>query len=154
MKLVYEKLDLKSTEEVIELWKGWWYESDFYEKSQIEFRSDASHWEQIFNSGTMLAVGGRNEDGELKSIYLSLVGPYIFNPYINCATCIGWYVDKEYRDCENITQLLNEIEKLVKENNNDIYSLSLPDGRHERLIKRLKANDYFVQDINLIKVID
>ena len=154
MKLTYEKLDMKNAEEVIVLWKSWWYESDFYEKSQIEFRSEPEHWGALFNQVNMMAVGGRNDEGILKAIYLSVASPYIFNPYINSAACICWYIDKEYRCGETIIQLLYEIDKLVKKNNVDIYSLSLPDGKHERLVERLQTKDFFIQDINLIKVVN
>lgn len=154
MKLTYEKLDMKNAEEVIVLMKThWWYESTFYEKTQIEFKSEPRHWQAIFNQVNMIAVGGRNEEGELKSCYCSIVSPYMFNPDINSAACIGWYIDKDYRSPETIVQLLNEIDILCTENNVDIYSLSLPDGKHDRLIERLQTKDYFVQDINLIKVI-
>lgn len=153
-KLTYEKLGVRNTQEVINLCETWWYDAKFYENTQMEFKSEPVYWWNLFQVAEVLAVGGRNEDGELKSVYVATVSPFMFNHKVRNASEIVWCIDEEYRTGRNLIQLLNEIETLLTDNTVTTYNLNLPVlEEHDRLVDKLKSRGFFVQDVSLIKEI-
>jgi hypothetical protein len=153
-KLTYETLGVRNTQEVIDLCETWWYDAKFYENTQMEFKSEPVYWWNMFQLGEVLAVGGRNEDGELKSCYVATVSPYMFNHKVRNASEIVWCIDEQYRSGRNLIQLLNEIEKLLADNNVSQYNLNLPQLEdNERLVTKLQKRGFFIQDVSLIKEI-
>ena len=120
----------------------------------MEFKSEPVYWWNMFQLGEVLAVGGRNEDGELKSCYVATVSPYMFNHKVRNASEIVWCIDEQYRSGRNLIQLLNEIEKLLADNNVSQYNLNLPQLEdNERLVTKLQKRGFFIQDVSLIKEI-
>ena len=152
-KLVYTEAGVRDTREVIELCDTWWYDTSYYENTEIPFATKEEAWWKLFQLNTIIATVGRNEEGKIKSCYVASVGPYIYNDSIKDATEMVWCIDKEYRSGRNLIQLLENIEKLCRKHEVNTYSLSVPDEGHERLIEKLKMKDFFVQDVRLIKEI-
>jgi hypothetical protein len=152
-KLKYTDLCVRDTREVIELCDTWWYDTSYYEHTEIPFATKEEAWWRLFQMGVMIGTVGRNEDGQIKSCYVASVGAYIYNDSIKDATEMVWCIDKEYRSGRNLIQLLGNIEKICRDHEVNTYSLSVPDEGHERLIDKLKMKDFFVQDVRLIKEI-
>ncbi len=154
MRLTYENLGIRNTKEVIDLCDTWWEDTAFYSHSKIPFETKQETWWGLFQRTEIIAVGGRNKDGELKSCYVATVAPFIYNESIRDASELVWCIDKDYRSGRNLIQLLGHIEKICTENKVNTYSLSLPlEEGHDRLVEKLKDRDFFVQDIRLVKEI-
>ena len=154
MKLIYEDLCVDHTKEVIELCDSWWKDTSFYSHTKIPFKTKEETWFGLFDAGIMMGTVGRNKDGKMKSCYVAVVSPFIYNDSIRDAAEIVWCIDKEYRSGRNLIQLLGHIEKIGKEHKIKTYSLSLPiEENHDRLIEKLKTKDFFVQDVRLVKEI-
>jgi hypothetical protein len=154
MKLTYENLGIENTKEVIELCDSWWVDTSFYSHTKIPFKTKEETWYELFKYAQVIATGGRNEDGQLKSCYVAVISPFIYNGSIKDASELVWCIDKEYRSGRNLIQLLGHIEKICTENKVNTYSLSLPlEENHDRLIEKLKTKDFFVQDVRLVKEI-
>lgn len=152
MKLKYEKLGVRDSKEVIELCRTWWYDAKFFEKTGMPFDTKEQYWWGMFQQGVMMGTVGRNEDGELKSCYVAMKQPYMFNHSYKNATEIVWCIDKEYRSGRNLIQLLNEIEACNKSEQTTFYNLNLPVlEENDRLISKLESKKFFKQDMSMIK---
>lgn len=150
--LTYEKLCVRDTKDVIELCMTWWYQSKFFENTNMPFESTQEYWWNLFQLGVMMGTVGRNEDKELKSCYVAMKQPYMFNHSYIMASEIVWCIDKEYRSGRNLIQLLNEIEDCNQNNNTSFYSLNLPVLEDtERLVSKLESRSFFKQDMSMIK---
>lgn len=153
-KLTYSQLGVRDTQEVIDLCETWWYDAKFYENTKMEFKSEPVYWWNLFQQGEVLSVGGRNEEGKIKSCYVATISPFMFNTSYRNASEIVWCIDEEYRTGRNLIQLLNEIEALLTENKVATYNLNLPQlENNDRLVKKLKSRGFFIQDVSLIKEI-
>lgn len=150
--LTYDKLSVRDTTDVIELCRTWWYDSKFFENTGMPFETSQEYWWNLFQSGTMMGTVGRNEDKELKSCYVALKQPYMFNHSYTMASEVVWCIDKEYRSGRNLIQLLNEIEECNKDEQTSFYGLNLPILEDtERLVTKLESRGFFKQDMSMIK---
>lgn len=154
MKLTYERLNVRHTREVIALCNTWWYDSAFFENTEMAFISKEVYWWNLFQAGMMMGVVGRNDEGEIKSCYVATRNSYMFNNNYAMANEVVWCIDKEYRSGRNLIQLLNEIEECVKLNECKIYNLNLPLlENNDRLISKLEDRGFFKQDISMMKMV-
>lgn len=152
MKLTYEKFCVRDVKEVIELCDTWWYDSKFFENTGMPFETSQEYWWNLFQSGTMMGTVGRNEDKELKSCYVAMKQPYMFNHSYIMGSEVVWCIHKEYRSGRNLIQLLNEIESCNEYEQTAFYNLNLPVLEDtERLVTKLESRNFFKQDMSMIK---
>lgn len=152
MKLTYETLGVRDTKEVIALCETWWSDAKFYENTGMKFDTKEVYWWNLFQAGVMMGTVGRNEDGEMKSCYIAMKQPYMFNHSYNSANEIVWCIDTEYRTGRNLIQLLNKIDECNNENNTAFYNLNLPVLEdNDRLVSKLESKGFFKQDLCMIK---
>lgn len=150
--LTYKKLCVRDTKDVIELCRTWWYQTKFFENTDMQFETQEVYWWNLFQSGVMMGTVGRNENKELKSCYVAMKQPYMFNHSFHSASEIVWCIDTEYRTGRNLIQLLNEIEACNEYEQTAFYNLNLPVLEDtERLVTKLESRAFFKQDMSMIK---
>ena len=113
----------KDFEDVIELCGTWWNESLFYKLYGIEYSVDKEWFKTIKNYGLIYTCG--RQDGKLVSCYVGIKSPYMSNPKVMTSNEIVWCVRKENRSYRELIELMIAIEKLMKENNIELWNLAV-----------------------------
>lgn len=119
-----EKVTAKLTLEVRDLYAPWWEESDFHTKLGVDYKPLLSQFLTLGDS--VIAVTGRDEQGNLKYVYAAVVTPYVYNPFVTYAQECVWCVEKGGSSVRGLLQFLEAIEKTLKEAEVDIFSLVVP----------------------------
>lgn len=153
MILSYSNVGVRDTKDVIALGDSWWYDSDFFKNTNMTMKPSEEQWWHLFQSGVMMGRVGRNSDGDLKSCYVAMTQPYMFNTSYKMAAEILWCIDKEYRTGRNLLELLEQIEQCNLDNETMLYNLSVPVFKdNDRLVAKLQKYGFFKQDISMIKM--
>jgi SOS response regulatory protein OraA/RecX len=71
------------------------------------------------------------------------------------ASEVVWCIDKDYRTGQNLVNLLNSVEELMKKHEVNIYNLNIPvDDNKDKLANSLVKRGFFKQDLSLFKEIN
>jgi hypothetical protein len=150
--LTYEIANMEDNySEVVALCGVWWKDAEFYENTKIQYSPDYEQFKVMEDNGLLKSIIGRDEEGKIASCFICCITPFIFNPNYIQATELVWHVRKDQQGFKTLVQLLNEIEKLMKTNNIQLWNLSLPPS----LVKTGQALEkfgYFKQDTQYMKI--
>lgn len=131
----------KDMNDIIQLCGTWWHDSLFFKSYGVEYKVDTQMFLNVYDSGALIYLCGRDEEDELVSCYVGVKTPYMFNSSILAATEIVWCVRKEHRSFKNLYELVKEIEKLMVEENIQVWSLAVSNelkyGSTEKFLRRM-----------------
>ena len=154
-RLTYREAGIRETKKVIDLCETWWYDSAWYKNTGMKFESTQDYWYGMFQLGVMIATVGEDENGDVKASYVGCKQPYMFNHSYMTASEVVWCIDKDYRTGQNLVNLLQSVEDLMKKHEVNIYNLNIPvDDNKDKLANSLVKRGFFKQDLSLFKEIN
>jgi len=127
-----DALDEAQATTAIEGYRKEWHRLPFEKVHGMEYNPSWESFKELKHLGILVTLGGFDKTGSLKTFYVGVKGPHPYNPEWTYCQSYMLYIAPEYR--KNIIamrQLLKELDKQMKEDKVDLYSIELP--YHEKL---------------------
>lgn len=125
-----------------ELCGRWWKDSLFYKTYGVEYKVHKPLFDAMYDMGALIYTIGYVDD-EPAGCYIAIKQPYMFNPAYNMMTEIVWCLDEKYRGFRNLVALLNEIDRLGRESDCQLYSLAVSNEEEYNSLHRVLGSKNF-----------
>jgi len=125
---------------MVDMCSKWWPDSFFYKNFGIPFKVNREFFDTVVEAGVAVYTIGYI-DNEPASCFFAIIQDYMFNPEHKMLGEIVWCIDEKFRGYENLTKLLDEIDRQATQSGCTIQSLAVScakeyDNLHGILNKR------------------
>jgi len=127
----------KCIKEIKALCALWWDNSLFAQKYRVTYAPDITMYENLYDSGILLCLCGRNQIGVLIACYMAILTPYQFNPFYSSAVEIVWCIHPNHQKKGLASLLISAILKELKIRKVSFASLAVPAINEYKSVCRL-----------------
>jgi len=137
MEIRYEEADYSiHNDDILTFVKPYWEETYLTQKYELEFAPGLELMSQLYEAGVMKGIVGYNESGEMVSVYLCMITPYLFSKGHLVANECLWHMREDVRSVIKMKELMKEIEKMHNKYNVGISHLSMHTDKFEPVMNR------------------
>lgn len=133
--------------EIRDLCELWWDDSLFAKTYKVKYDPDVSMYENLYDSGLLLCICGRNSENTLVACYMAVITPYQFNPSLTIAAEIVWCVHPKYQKSGIVIKLISSILKELEKRDVNFATLALPNiDEYKSLGRWLEKKKFILMD--------
>lgn len=135
----------KDSLDIVDFVAPYWKEIHLSTHTKLPYEPDLALIDELAVAGLLRGIVGRDERGEMASVYLATFTPCIFSKSSLIATECLWYIRPDLRSIKTLKELLSEIETFHKKYNVLVSQISMHTNRLEKLMTKhqYSLNEYW-----------